>query len=125
MIAKGPMLHVLLGKPNPIALALAFYQANSPDVDFFNDLADYMQNDGIVVVRPTCVFLARMAWVTTEKHGKVHAWFVRFALGNLRELATLVPCHLDWVAFQRRGKDTVHVWPLTRMKDLIYREKMT
>src|SRR5262245_52049888 len=114
---------IKLCQVSPLDLAIQYYRANS-SIDFFEVLADYMRN-GIVVARPTCFFMCRLANVTTKKHGTQLAWFVEFGIGDLRELLTLFPAHLDWIAFYRRKKEKAHVWPLRGMMDLAYRKKET
>ena len=121
-IDAGVLNVIKLGRVSPMDVAMQFYQQNS-QINFFEDLADYLRH-GIVVARPTCFGMAKMVWLEVKEGGpKERAWFVRFAIGNLRELLTCVPCHLDYIAFCRRNKVKMHVWPLTRLLDLAYREK--
>jgi len=121
MIVEAGILDVIrLGKVAPIDAAAKFYRDNST-IDFFEDLADYLRT-GVVVARPTCFGMAKLIWLEVkEGRPKERAWFVRYAIGNLRELLTCIPCQLDWIAFCRRGKETMHVWPFKRVIQLAYR----
>jgi len=119
-----PLNVIRLNPSSPVEYAIMHYRKNS-QVDFFKDLADYMK-EGIVVVRPTCFLMCKLVWITTEKHGVKHAWFVRYGVGDLRELLQcLPPSKIEWIAFNRRGCAKDHVWPLKRMMDLAYREQRT
>jgi len=113
---------IKLSELAPVDRAVRFYQEHS-DIDFFKDLVDHMRT-GIVVARPTCFFMAKMIWISPRKGlPKVQAWFVRFGIGDLRELLTCFPWPLDWIVFCRRKADRYHIWPLNRFVELAYRRK--
>jgi hypothetical protein len=112
---------IKLGEIAPIDVARAFYQEHSGGIDFYDDLADYLRT-GLVAARPTCFAMAKLIWIEPRPGApKERAWFVRFAVGRLRELLTLLPCELDWITFCRRGKEKMHIWPMKRLVNLAYK----
>lgn len=104
-------------------IAVKYYKDHSR-IDFFADLANHLRT-GVVVVRPSCFFMGKLIWVRPRGKDKDEpAWFVTFGAGDLRELLTCLPFHLEWIAFCRHANaTTMHIWPLKRVRDLINRKR--
>jgi hypothetical protein len=79
---------------NAFREAQADYQRFS-GIDFADDLLDYLEH-AFVVSRPNLFAMAR----PIEFRGK-RGWFIRYAIGNLLELVTVLPCPLEFIAFCR------------------------
>ena len=93
-------------------LAKAHY-AKYPDLNFADDLLDYMRT-GFVVSRPKC-----FAMFKAVKHGEGFAWYIRYAIGDLIELLMCMPCYLPKLVFCRNNKaDQMRVVSTDRLAKL-------
>jgi hypothetical protein len=92
-------------------------------VKFETDLMDYLCN-GFVVSRPSIFWMAKIVDVSErEDPGPVFAWFVRVAVGDMRELFETLPLLLPKIAFCRRGDGRIRVYSLERFARLVYRNE--
>jgi hypothetical protein len=80
---------------------------------FIADLIDYLFL-GFVVARPTCFGMAKIIRMDDGP-----AWYVRVAVGDLRELLDALPCYLPRIAFCRRNDGRMRVYPLDRLQQLV------
>jgi hypothetical protein len=115
-IADQLLSPVVLGEVSFVDLAKQHYRRFSK-IPFEEDLADYLRN-GIVVSRQTGFGMAKLVMLDGQ-----YTWFVRFAIGDLRELISCLPWTVKWIAFCRRDKEIIHRWPLKRLVELTYRRK--
>ena len=85
-------------------------------VRFEDDLMDYLCN-GFVLSRPTIFWMMKIVDVSKiDEPGPKFAWFVRVAVGDLRELFETLPARLPYMAFCRRGDTKIRVYPLERFE---------
>ncbi len=62
-----------------------------------------------MVSNPDCFLLARPVELESR-----HAWLVDLAAGDLRQLISALPFQLPFIAFHRRAKPELRVYPRTR-----------
>ena len=96
-------------------------------VKFEDQLMEYLCN-GFVVSRPTCFWMGKIIDLTPDakegdewKEGEL-GWFVRMAVGDMRELLETLPAVLPRIAFTRREDPRVRSYPLERFVELVYNE---
>lgn len=78
---------------------------------FEDDLCRYLGNEhATLVMMPACFVMAQPIVLEDGRH----AWFVEMAVGRLRELLSLMPFPLPFIAFHRRDDKQLRVYPLTR-----------
>ena len=111
----------------PILVAKLFYVMFSNQISFEDDLDDYLLNH-VVVARPTCFGMARIHNLAKEGEPYELAWFIRIAVGDLRELLNALPAHLPKICWCRNkpGKPfdkKLRVYKLDRLRDLAYRKE--
>ena len=96
--------------------AAACYREWMGEVSFEADVAEYLAH-GVVISTPTCFGLARMI---EGPRTKQPAWFVRMAVGDLRELLSRLPYSLPEICFCRGKKGDLRIrsYPLERMLQL-------
>lgn len=112
MLIRPLMFH---GQHSAFELARLFY-AQYPELDFGDDLVDYMRN-GFVITRPQLFVMAK---VIHRDDG--HLWFCRIAIGNLIELLTVMPFYLPRIAFCRNGRaDKMRICSTNRLTELAVR----
>jgi hypothetical protein len=74
-------------------------------VNFAEDLSHYLLN-GVVIVRPDLFGIAQVIDLAPEGTTPPEpAWFVRMAVGDLRELVAELPFYLPKICFCRRNDD--------------------
>ncbi len=78
-----------------IELARALYRKHGGDLE--KDLVEFTWPNGVIVDLPHCFAIA---YVTPMPSGE-RAWFIKTAVGDLRELLKLFPITLPFVAFHR------------------------
>ena len=81
-------------------------------VTFQQDLQDYLES-GMVWSRPDVFAMAKVINFRGEP-----AWFIRVAVGNLRELLLLIPVYLPWICFCRGSDPRLKVYSLERLLKL-------
>jgi hypothetical protein len=100
----------------------AFYRARAfyrqfPDLSFEDDLVEYMRT-GYVCIRPNLFALARPI-----EHEGERMWFIRFSLGSLAELITVLPCYTDKICFCRNNRaDKMRIVSTKRLSQLALRQ---
>ena len=106
----------LLFGMNAFDRARAFYAPfeNHPDPDkrlcFEDDVAEYLRF-GFVVSRPTCFAMAKVINIAPEETNLVEpAWFIRFAVGSLEEVLTLLPVALPKIVWCRRNDGKLRIY---------------
>jgi hypothetical protein len=106
-------------RPTAIELAHACYKKWKGMASFQEDLKHYLLY-GVVISRPTCFVMAKVIDLAPLDADGVPippirpAWFVRMAVGDLRELISLTPGFLPAICFYRRGAGKMRVLPLGR-----------
>lgn len=94
------LIRPLLFTDNPaFDLAKLFY-AQYPDLNFAEDLLDYMRT-GFVCSRPNLFVMAKVINYQSEV-----MWFCRIAIGNLVELLLAMPFYMERIAFCRNNRAT-------------------
>ena len=93
-----------------IQVAMQCYANWKGDVRFDQDITDYLLT-GVVVSRPNCFGMAKVIELPDTKEP---AWFVRMAVGNLRELLSCLPGYLPKICFCRRNERHIRVYQLER-----------
>jgi hypothetical protein len=83
-------------------------------VTFEQDLQDYLAT-GLVWARPDVFAMAKVIYFRGEP-----AWFIRVAVGNIKELLRLMPIPLPWICFCRRGDPKLKAWRSKRVFELVY-----
>jgi hypothetical protein len=79
---------------------------------FEQDLADYLET-GMVWSRPDLFAMAKVINFRGQP-----AWFVRVAVGNLRELLRMVPLYLTHICFCRGADPRLKAYRLDRLLKL-------
>lgn len=96
------------------------------NVSFIQDLSDYLLN-GLVVVKPNLFAMVRVIDISPldadgKRVGPVEpAWFVRMAVGDLRELVAELPFDLPKICFCRRNKGRVRKYQLEEFRKNVNR----
>ncbi len=90
-----------------IQQAIELWEKMGCQPPFEEALIDHLHN-GCVVARPWGFAMAKAIEL---KDGRV-AWFIPVAVGSIRELLTCLPRPLPFIAFCRRGKDKLKVYPM-------------
>jgi hypothetical protein len=85
----------------PLDVAKIWYQLFSK-IPFETDLADYLLNH-FVISRPTAFMMLQLVNLAKEDQPEEHAWYIRFACGDLRELLSMIPMPLPKLIFWRAG----------------------
>jgi len=88
---------MIRGEHSAFDLARLWYSQHST-LNFEDDLVDYMRN-GFVTVRPHLFGMIKAIYHEGER-----IWFVNFAVGNLLELLSCLPCMLPKIAFCRENQ---------------------
>jgi hypothetical protein len=83
------------------------------DVSFIDDLSHYLLN-GVVIVRPDLFGMAKVIDLAPEGQAPEPAWFVRMAVGDLRELVAALPLYLPKICFCRRNDGRLRRYSLER-----------
>lgn len=113
MITETTTIKPIASERKPaIDVASECYAKWRGDVNFMTDLADYLRH-GVVIARPDIFGMAKIIDWQGEP-----TWFVRIAVGDLRELLAALPCYLPKICFCRRGGVRVRVYPLRRVAEL-------
>jgi hypothetical protein len=92
---------ILNGESPAFLLAEAHYIRHGKS--FMRVLLDFLIN-GFVVSRPHLFAMGK----PIERDGK-RGWFIEYAVGNMLELLTCLPCKLDFIAFCRDEDDNMRV----------------
>lgn len=117
MQTEETIIHPLPTGTPAIETARECYLKWRGQVTFEQDLQDYL-GTGMVWSRPDVFAMAKVIKFRDEP-----AWFVRIAVGNLRELLLLLPVCLPWICFCRRGNPKLKAWPLKRLLELANKQK--
>lgn len=91
------LIRPLLWKHSAFDLAKLFY-AQYADLNFEDDLLEYLRF-GFVCSRPHLFAMARVV----EHEGET-MWYIRIAIGDIVELLTVLPFHLDKICFCRNNR---------------------
>lgn len=96
------------------------WQAKLPKekrIKFEDELMDYLCT-GFVTSRPTMFTMMKIIDVAEElpegTPGPTLAWFLRVAIGDLREVTEAFPLRLPWLAFCRHGDPKLRLYPMDR-----------
>lgn len=89
--------------------AAELYARYKVEPDFFTALVDHLHT-GMVISRPNCFAMGK---AVALDDGRI-AWFIDTAVGNLRELLGLLQWPLPYIAFCRRGKGKIKVYPFDK-----------
>jgi hypothetical protein len=100
-------------RPTAIELAHVCYKKWKGMASFQDDLTHYLLH-GIVISQPNCFVMVKVIDLAEEGEECKPAWFVRIAVGDLRELIALTPGFLPAICFCRRGDGRLRVFPLAR-----------
>jgi hypothetical protein len=105
-------------------LAYQNWQAKVPPekrIKFEDELMDYLCS-GFVVSRPTIFAMMKIIDVAEEGAAERKlAWFVRVAVGDLRELTGIFAVPLPYMALYRHGDSKMRVYPFHRTIALMMR----
>lgn len=97
-----------------IDIARAYYGKWGPKLNTFTqELAEYLES-GMVFVRPDLFMMAKIV-----DFGEGPVWYVRMAVGKLRELVYTLPIVLPKVYFQRHGDMRLREYSLERIERLV------
>lgn len=119
MRTEQTILRALKPKQWAIAVAKIAYERWQDDhqvpkekrVKFEDDLMDYLCN-GFVLSRPSIFWMMKIIDAAEKDEPKPQlAWFVRVAVGDLRELFDTLPARLPYMAFCRRGEGKIRRYP--------------
>ena len=104
----------LLQQLKPIEMAALVYLHNGhgPD-DFAKDIWKHL-HDGFVYSLPHVFLMAR----AVELDDGRAAWLMNSGAGRLRDILSLFPFQLPYVAFNRCGRQKMSVWPFERFQRL-------
>lgn len=96
-----------------IEIARAIHTRNG--LDFAQDLESHLE-DGYVMALPDTFIMAR----AVEYADGRRAWFIKIAIGRLRDLRVLFPFQLQFVSFARSKSGGKHkIYSAERMARLI------
>jgi len=87
-------------------------------VSFADDLSHYLLN-GMVLSRPDIFAMVTVIDLAPEGAPPEPAWFVRMAVGDLRELISVLPGYLPKICFCRRGDGRMRTYSLDRFTKVI------
>jgi len=94
---------------DPYQEAANLFERYAIEPDFYTELVEHLHT-GIVICRPD-LFVMGKAVVLDDGRA---AWFIAAAVGNLRQLLTLFPAPLPFIAFRRRGQKRLRVYNIDR-----------
>ena len=103
------LIRPLLPKMCAYDCALAFY-SNFSDLNFADDLCDYLRT-GFVWSRPTMFAMAKIIRLDSGEF----AWFVRIAVGNFKEILSVLPAYLPKICWVRNNKRNLRVYSTDRL----------
>jgi hypothetical protein len=99
-------------------LAYQKWQAKLPKekrIKFEDELMEYLST-GFVISRPTIFAMMKIVDVAEkDEQGPIYAWFLRVAVGDLRELTEIFPAPLPYMAFCRHGDSKLRRYPFEKM----------
>jgi hypothetical protein len=101
---------------DPFEIAADLFDRYAIEPDFYSELVDHLHT-GIVISRPDVFAMGKAVLL---EDGRA-AWFIAAAVGDLRLLLPLLPAHLPFIAFRRRGEARIRVYPLNRIQSLVQR----
>jgi hypothetical protein len=107
--------------PMAIDQAMECYKKWKGAATFEQDLAHYLLH-GVVVSRPSCFGLAKIIDLAEPGEEVMPAWFIRVAVGDLRELLGCLPGFLPAICFCRRGDGKLRAYSLTRLIKKVMRK---
>lgn len=102
---------------SPIMAAQELYRKHSK-IPFAIDLMDYLYS-GYVVSRPTCFAMAKVTNLAKKGEPDKWAWFIRCAVGEIRQLLLCLPGKLPYICFSRSGKDDFRAYQMQRFVELV------
>ena len=95
----------------PVLISQYWYSKHS-NLNFAVDLNHYLF-EGQVLSTPEVFVMGKMVWIDNEK-----TFFVRFAYGQLDELARHIPVDTKWIAFCRNNQGAVRKYSIDRLQEL-------
>lgn len=96
-------------KTPAIEIVRALYQRHQIKPTFEEELSDHLAN-GIVVATPTSFLMGKAVELADGRR----AWFIAGAAGSFRNALALLPWWLPFIAFCRRGKNDIKVYPTAK-----------
>jgi hypothetical protein len=97
---------------SPVKIGELLYHRSGRD-DFWEEVFEHMVN-AFLISTPRHFMMFRAIQLDDGRA----AWLVNSGVsaGTLFELINLFPFELNWIAFHRRNKPRLHVWPFERFK---------
>lgn len=98
-----------MNQPSAFQRTMELYDRYELQPDFFTELIDHLET-GIVISRPSLFAMGKAVLLDDGRP----AALIAAAVGDFGELLDHIPRSLPWIAFRRRGKNTLRVYPMER-----------
>jgi len=114
MITDERRIRAFVPKNAPIKIAAQCYRNWHSDIEFIDDLDDYLLT-GFVVSRPDLFFMLKVIDIAPPGSPPEPAWFVRICVGGLLPLLGMMPQFLPKICFCRRNDGRMRIYSTERL----------